>query len=62
MADDRRSASLEFAQRHLTGQPLTIEVASADASFRSYWRVRAHGASWIVMDCSSEEVVVGNLF
>jgi aminoglycoside/choline kinase family phosphotransferase len=50
MADDRRSASLEFAQRHLTGQPLTIEVASADASFRSYWRVRARGASWIVMD------------
>jgi len=55
MADDRRSASLEFAQRHLTGQPLTIEVASVDASFRSYWRVRAASASWIVMDAPTDK-------
>ena len=50
MAADRRAACLEFAQRRLNGPRLSIEVASADASFRSYWRLRAAAASWIVMD------------
>ena len=50
MAADRSAARLEFAQRHLAGRQLAIEVASADASFRSYWRVRDQTASWIVMD------------
>jgi len=49
MAADRRSDCLEFAQNHLAGR-LTIEVASADASFRSYWRVSEGDRSWIVMD------------
>ncbi|WP_257388741.1 aminoglycoside phosphotransferase family protein [Tahibacter caeni] len=30
--------------------PLSLDVASADASFRSYWRVRRDGRSFIVMD------------
>ena len=47
---DRATARLAFAQQALS-QSLSIEAASADASFRSYWRVRdAHGASAIVMD------------
>jgi len=50
MPVDRRAACLDFAQRHLAGRQLTIEVASADASFRRYWRVREADASWIVMD------------
>ncbi len=47
---DRRAACLDFAERHLAGRHLTIEAASADASFRSYWRVSDAGGSWIVMD------------
>jgi hypothetical protein len=29
---------------------LTLESASADASFRSYWRTRHAGRNWVVMD------------
>ena len=50
MHDNRARARLAFAQRNLNGPALDIEVASADASFRSYWRVRDGAASWIVMD------------
>ncbi|HSE13592.1 MAG TPA: phosphotransferase [Rudaea sp.] len=50
MHEDRASARLAFAERHLPGRSLDIAVASADASFRSYWRVSDGSASWIVMD------------
>ena len=50
MHDNRARARLAFAQRNLNGPALDIEVASADASFRSYWRVSDGAASWIVMD------------
>lgn len=51
---DRAAARLAFAE-HALSQTLSIEAASADASFRSYWRVRdAHGASAIVMDAPPE--------
>ena len=50
MHGDRADARLAFAQRALNGRALNIEVASADASFRSYWRVGDGAASWIVMD------------
>src|SRR5512135_1814662 len=50
MHEDRASARLAFAQQALNGRALHIEVASADASFRSYWRVDDGAASWIVMD------------
>jgi aminoglycoside/choline kinase family phosphotransferase len=50
MQGDRAEARLAFAQRALNGRLLHIDVASADASFRSYWRVADGAASWIVMD------------
>src|SRR6478736_2885049 len=50
MQGDRAEARLAFAQRTLNGRALQIEVASADASFRSYWRVDDGATSWIVMD------------
>ena len=50
MQGDRADARLAFAQRNLNGRALHIDVASADASFRSYWRVDDGAASWIVMD------------
>ena len=50
MQDDRARARLAFARQNLNGPALNIDVASADASFRSYWRVVDGTASWIVMD------------
>jgi aminoglycoside/choline kinase family phosphotransferase len=50
MQGDRADARLAFARRNLNGPALRIGVASADASFRSYWRVDDGAASWIVMD------------
>jgi aminoglycoside/choline kinase family phosphotransferase len=48
--DDRSAARLAWA-RHATGQAtLTLEPASADASFRSYWRGHVDGQPVIVMD------------
>ena len=50
MHDQRADARLEFALQHLPARQLQIEVASADASFRSYWRVRDDARTFIVMD------------
>ena len=36
-------------------QDYTIEVASADASFRSYWRLHQDDESWIVMDAPPDK-------
>ncbi|MDE2256518.1 MAG: phosphotransferase, partial [Xanthomonadaceae bacterium] len=49
-AHDRSNARLDFVRRHLSHDDFVIAAASSDASFRSYWRVRAGAASWIVMD------------
>ena len=49
MSEPRAEARLQFATDHLR-LPLRIEVASADASFRSYWRVSDGASTWIVMD------------
>lgn len=47
---DRATARLAWT-RHALGDPtLTLAAASADASFRSYWRTQHQGQSWIVMD------------
>ena len=47
---DRSAARLAWA-RHATGAPaLALEPASADASFRSYWRGYVDGQPVIVMD------------
>lgn len=47
---DRSATRLEWTRQVLADPTLTLEPASADASFRSYWRTHHHGQSWIVMD------------
>jgi aminoglycoside/choline kinase family phosphotransferase len=48
--DDRARARLAWTRAALADLDATLERASADASFRSYWRTRGDGGSWIVMD------------
>ncbi|KJV29653.1 aminoglycoside phosphotransferase family protein [Luteibacter yeojuensis] len=53
--DDRAAARLAWA-RHATGQAdLALEPASADASFRSYWRGYVDGQPVIIMDSPPEK-------
>lgn len=47
---DRLQALQEWAARQLGGDSLDIAPASADASFRRYFRVTAQGRDYIVMD------------
>lgn len=47
---DRAAARLAWARTALGDHSLTLEPASSDASFRSYWRTHHNGQSWIVMD------------
>lgn len=47
---DRAAARLAWARATLRDNSLTLESASSDASFRSYWRTHHDGQSWIVMD------------
>ncbi|MDQ6646295.1 MAG: phosphotransferase [Pseudomonadota bacterium] len=47
---DRAAARLAWIRRILDDASLTLESASVDASFRSYWRTHHAGQSWIVMD------------
>lgn len=47
---DRAASRLAWTREALAAPELTLEPASADASFRSYWRTRHAGQSWIVMD------------
>jgi aminoglycoside/choline kinase family phosphotransferase len=47
---DRSAARLAWARSVLDDATLTLESASSDASFRSYWRTHHQGSSWIVMD------------
>ncbi len=47
---DRAAARLAWARDVLHDPALTLAPASEDASFRSYWRTRHQGRSWIVMD------------
>ncbi|MEO8809816.1 MAG: phosphotransferase [Rhodanobacter sp.] len=47
---ERATARLAWTRRMLDDASLTLESASADASFRSYWRAQHAGQSWIVMD------------
>ncbi|MHA6204316.1 aminoglycoside phosphotransferase family protein [Dyella soli] len=49
-ASDRAAARLAWTRATLGDATLILEPASADASFRSYWRTRHNGQSWIVMD------------
>lgn len=47
---DRATARLAWTRATLGDPSLSLEPASADASFRSYWRTHHAGRSWIVMD------------
>ncbi len=47
---DRRSELQHWIETRLNASPLALEPASADASFRRYFRVCAAGASLIAMD------------
>lgn len=47
---DRETLRLEWTRRALDDPGATLERASNDASFRSYWRTRSLGRPWIVMD------------
>ena len=54
-ADVRRDAAQAWAARELQGAPFTFSPASADASFRRYWRATLDdGRSYIVMDAPPE--------
>jgi hypothetical protein len=50
MAVERLQALQDWAARQLGGESLDIAPASADASFRRYFRVTAKGRDYIVMD------------
>jgi len=45
-----RRELLPWIEAQLNARPLALEAASADASFRSYFRVRTAGRSYIAMD------------
>ena len=47
---DRSADRLAWTRQTLADPTLQLEPASADASFRSYWRTQHQGRSWIVMD------------
>jgi aminoglycoside/choline kinase family phosphotransferase len=48
--NDRAAERLAWVRATLAEPSLMLEPASADASFRSYWRTVHDGRSWIVMD------------
>ncbi len=47
---DRANERLQWLRNTLGDPTLTLQSASSDASFRSYWRTHHHDRSWIVMD------------
>ena len=47
---DRATARLTWTRSILGDPALTLVSASADASFRSYWRTQHQSRSWVVMD------------
>ena len=50
----RAQARLDWTRDALGDAGARLEPASADASFRSYWRADSQGRSWIVMDAPPE--------
>jgi N-acetylmuramate 1-kinase len=60
MATPLRSVQrLIWAQNALDDAGFSLESASADASFRSYWRGQSAGTSWIVMDAPPDREDTG---
>jgi aminoglycoside/choline kinase family phosphotransferase len=59
LSSDRLAALAAFAQAHLGALDGPPTSASADASFRSYWRVRQGTHSWVVMNAPPDKEDVG---
>ena len=55
----RSAQRLIWAQAALQDSALTLESASSDASFRSYWRGQSNGQTWIVMDAPPDKEDTG---
>lgn len=51
----RESLRLDWTRQALADREAPLERASNDASFRSYWRTRSAGRSWIVMDAPPDK-------
>jgi N-acetylmuramate 1-kinase len=47
---ERRAQLLDWVKQALGGGDYSLELASGDASLRRYWRLRAGGSSYVVMD------------
>jgi len=52
---DRQTQCLEWTRAALADPDAQLERASADASFRSYWRTVSGGRTWIVMDAPPDK-------
>jgi aminoglycoside/choline kinase family phosphotransferase len=59
LSPDRLTALAAFAQTHLGALDGPPTSASADASFRSYWRVHLGTRSWVVMNAPPDKEDVG---
>jgi len=55
----REQARLAWARNALGDDAARLERASADASFRSYWRTVSGDRSWIVMDAPPDREDIG---
>lgn len=51
----RAAQRLDWTRLALSDAQADLESASADASFRSYWRCQSQGRSWIVMDAPPDK-------
>lgn len=51
----RETERLLWTQRALDDPQAALECASADASFRSYWRSFSGGRTWVVMDAPPDK-------
>ena len=56
---DRATLRLAWLRQALGDPHAPIESASADASFRSYWRSASGGRTWILMDAPPEREDIG---
>jgi aminoglycoside/choline kinase family phosphotransferase len=55
METARHTELQHFVAAHLTAREFDLAPASADASFRSYWRVTANGDTRVVMDAPPDK-------
>ena len=63
---DRSATRLAFVRRHLPNPDFRIAPASADASFRSYWRVETADStpilsSFVLMDAPPDKEPIAKL-